>query len=670
VPLALLGLEARHELAIIEAGISRAGEMTSLAAMIQPRIGLFTNLGAAHEEGFPSREAKLAEKLKLFDGAATIIYCADQARVHEQMRARFPGRLLAWSRGAATPVRLASAKRSAGQTTLTVAAPGAGTFSFTIPMVDDNSLENAMHVCCFLLHLGLAPADISRRMPRLTPVDLRLRLRAGQRQSMIIDDSYSNDLTSLAAALRLLDQQGQPGRPRGLILSDLPETGLPVKAWARRVASLVQGHIQFFIGVGEDMGAVAAYLPGDIKTFFFPDTAALLAALPELPWPGSLLLVKGARVFRLEQVTNRLARRIHRTELEVHLDRLADNLAFFQEQLSAGSSLAVMVKAAAYGSGGPEVARVLSQQGVRYLVVAYPDEGRELREAGIEHPVFVLNAAPDSWPVLAEYRLEPEVFHWEQLRAFAAAGRFRVHLKFDTGMHRLGFPPEEAGRLGDWLRDHPQLSVATVMTHLAASEDPAHDAFTHEQVARFTRAYATLTGRLGYRPLRHVLNSSGILRFPQYHFDMVRLGIGLYGITPGPAGMPPLRPVLQLQARISQIHAVAAGETVGYGRAGKILRDSRIATLGIGYADGLPRAAGERGFAVAIHGKPAPIVGAVCMDMCMVDVTDIPTAREGDQAIIFGDDPRVEDLARAAGTIPYEILTGLSERVHRIYLQE
>ncbi|MCB0637329.1 MAG: alanine racemase, partial [Lewinella sp.] len=670
VPLALLGLNDQHELALIEAGISRTGEMTRLAAMIQPTIGIFTNIGEAHQEGFASREEKLAEKLLLFDNAEHIIYCADQPLVHQQMQRRFSGRLLAWSREQATPVKLRRISQGSGQTTLFVETEKPGAWSFTIPFVDDNSVENAMHACCLLYHLGLAPDEIARRMARLTPVDFRLRLRAGQRDSTLIDDSYSNDLTSLANALNLLDRQGQPDRPRGLILSDLLETGLPDQEWCRRVAAMVRERIQFFVGVGEKLPAISTFLPPELPTFFFPTTADLLQALPELPWPGSLLLVKGARVYQLEQVTNRLARQIHRTELEIHLDRLRHNLAVFQESLAADSSLAVMIKAAAYGSGGPEVARVLAREGVRYLVVAYPDEGRDLRLAGIDHPIFVLNAGPDSYPLLAQYGLEPEVYHWDQLRGLREAGSFAIHLKFDTGMHRLGFRPEEASRLGSWLRDHSGLRVASVMTHLAASEAPEHDAFTHEQVRRFEQAYAALVDRLGYRPIRHVLNSSGILRFPQYHFEMVRLGIGLYGIAPGAAMGPNLQPVLRLQARISQIHAVASGETVGYGRAGRLSRDSRIATLAIGYADGLPRAAGHQRFAVSIHDQPAPIIGAVCMDMCMVDVTDIPTAREGDLAIVFGDQPRVEALARAAGTIPYEILTGLSERVHRIYLQE
>lgn len=671
VPLSVWQLREEHDLAIFEAGISQRGEMQKLARIIRPTIGLFTNIGAAHREGFASREEKLAEKWKLFDGARQLIVRLDNPEVRRQAAA-FPGRLLGWSdEGEATvTVRHPDPARDRD---LVVNLPDREPVSLQLPLGGPAIAENAVNA--FLFSQSFVPAErLAPAVAQLQPLGLRLEVRAGRDGSTLVDDSYSNDISSLATALTFARDQG-PDRPLTLILSDIPQTGLTPEVLYTQVARLLSGRIDRLIGIGRDIPVLGQLLPAGVDCRFYPSTEDLLAAVDDLSLSGQLVLVKGARAYGLERISARLARQVHRTILEVDLAALDHNLAQFRSFLRPETRVAAMIKASAYGSGAVEVARQLQRLGVHYLVVAYTDEGVALRQAGISLPILVLNSETAAFDALLRYELEPEIFSWEQLRDLAdhtigMQGRLTVHLKFDTGMHRLGFRAADAPAVGRLVRTLPQMRVGSVFTHLAGSDEPAHDDFTREQVRRFSELYTALEAELGYRPIRHVLNTSGIARFPEYQFEMVRLGIGLYGVEASTVMSERLRPVQQLWARVSQVREVPAGATVGYGRRGRLQQGGRIAVLSIGYADGLPRAAGPGGFAVQLHGQSAPLTGSVCMDMCMVDVTHLPQVTPGDRALIFGRDWPVERLAEAAGTIPYEIFTGIGPRVHRVYISE
>ena len=672
VPLSVWQLLPEHELAIFEAGISQLGEMEKLAPIIRCNIGLLTNIGEAHQEGFPSRAVKLSEKLRLFEGAEVLIYCCDDEQVAQAVRALGQA-CLSWSRRSCADLQVLQCEMTADATQLAVLYQGRR-LDFHIPFADEISIENALHCLAVMLYLGVPDAQISARMARLEGVAMRLETTAGINGCTLINDSYNLDLTALAAALSYLQRQPYPGR-HTLILSDILQSGEPRPRLYAKVGKLVRDSgIGRFIGIGAEITALAPHLPPAVEASFFPDTDAFLAQQKHRDFRDEAILVKGARPFAFERIVRRLAGKVHQTELEVDLSALLHNLRVFQSCLEPTTRLMAMVKAAAYGSGSLEVARALEFHQVGYLAVAYADEGVELREGGISLPILVLNPEEAVFDSILRYGLEPELYSLRLLREFGRftleAGRqVPVHLKLETGMNRLGFDEDSLGPALELLARYPHLEVRSAFSHLAASEAPAHDAFTHQQAARYEALYAQLAAALGYRPLRHILNSSGIARFPQYQMDMVRLGIGIYGIGGG-ALQPQLQPALTLRARLSQIKTLAVGDTVGYGRSGRVNRPSRIATVSIGYADGLPRAAGQGRYGLLIHGQRAPIIGNVCMDMCMVDVTDIPLVAEGDTALVFGPGLPVEELAAALGTIPYEVLTSVSPRVRRVYVQE
>ncbi|MGI4874998.1 MAG: bifunctional UDP-N-acetylmuramoyl-tripeptide:D-alanyl-D-alanine ligase/alanine racemase [Janthinobacterium lividum] len=712
VPLSVWELQpGRHTLGIFEAGISEVGEMQKLAAVIQPTHGIFTTLGTAHDAGFTSEAHKLREKLQLFGGPGfrQLVYCADQPLVHAAVQAQgLPA--LAWTRhdapGAALRFRLKPA--GAGSTTVRVrlgdvapaALPALGqpairATRFTLPFADEPSLENALHCLAVLLWrqldpaTALDPADIQRRLLRLHPVAMRLEMKAGRHGCYLLDDTYNNDLAGLALALDALSRQARPGG-RTLILSDVLESGLSGPELYARVAALVQAHgITRLIGVGEEINhelangevreSLSAKSPSPqflIKTYF--STEALLADLRPEDFQHETILIKGARRFGFERVVAALQQLQHGTVLEVNLDALTHNLQHYRRQLQPSTRLMVMVKAFAYGSGSYEVASLLEFQRADYLAVAYADEGQLLRDSGISLPILVLNPGPDSFSQLRRYRLEPEIYSLERLHDYLAAARETaeplppLHLKLDTGMRRLGFAEDELPALLALLAEHrAQLPVAGIMTHLAAADDPAHDEFTRQQLATFRRMAAAIEAVLGGPVLKHALNSAGIRRFPKAQLDMVRLGVGLYGVEAGNENGHNLQPVSTLKTTISQVKTLPAGSTVGYGRRGTATpHERRVATLAIGYADGYDRRFSNGAGVVLLHGRRAPVVGSVCMDMVMVDVTDIPEARPGDVAVVFGEGLGIDELAARIGTIPYELLTNVSERVKRVFVSE
>ncbi|TDN37382.1 bifunctional UDP-N-acetylmuramoyl-tripeptide:D-alanyl-D-alanine ligase/alanine racemase [Hymenobacter sp. UV11] len=728
VPLSVWELApGRHTLGIFEAGISERGEMDKLADIIRPTHGIFTTLGTAHDAGFASEKEKLAEKLHLFErpGFELLVYCADQLLVHAAVQARgLPA--LAWTRhdapGAALRFRLKATTAGTttvrvrlGETAATAHFPaehlaGRAASRFTLPFADEPSVENALHCLAVLLWRqldpakSLAPAEIQRRLLRLHPVAMRLEMKAGRHGCYLLDDTYNNDLAGLSLALDALSRQARPGG-RTLILSDVLESGLSGAELYARVAALVQAHgVTRLIGVGEAISqhchaelveASRSYYPNDANEMLrqaqhdvqfsiqtYPSTEALLAELRPGDFQNETILIKGARRFGFERVVAALQQPQHGTVLEVNLDALTHNLQYYRQQLRPGTKLMVMVKAFAYGSGSYEVASLLEFQRADYLAVAYADEGQQLRDNGISLPIMVLNPGPDSFGQLRRYRLEPEIYSLERLHDYLQAAREAtadgvgalppLHLKLDTGMRRLGFSEEELPELLALLAAHrAALPVAGIMTHLAAADDPAHDDFTRQQLATFRRMAAAIEAVLGYPASKHVLNSAGIRRFPEAQLDMVRLGVGLYGVEAGAENAHNLLPVSTLKTTISQVKTLPPGTTVGYGRRGvATAHERRVATLAIGYADGYDRRFGSGGGVVLLHGRRAPVVGSVCMDMVMVDVTDVPEAQPGDVAIVFGDGLSTSELAQRIGTIPYELLTNVSERVKRVFVSE
>ncbi len=726
VPLSVWELNpARHTLGIFEAGISEVGEMARLAAVIQPTLGIFTTLGTAHDAGFASPEQKLREKLRLFQqpGFARLFYCADQPLTAAAVaELRLPG--VCWTRQPGQPADLrflledvsASASGAAGAATAThlrAEYPATGlAVSFTLPFADEPSLENALHCLAVLLHRQVEPAEIQRRLLRLHPVGMRLEMKLGRHGAYLLDDTYNNDLAGLALALNALARQSRPGR-RTLIISDVLESGLSSTELYARVASLLPAAgVSRVVGIGEEISSQLRMKNDELRidsdaakdaldaqfliphsSFLiqpYPSTEAFLAQLNPADFAHETILIKGARRFGFERIVAALQAQQHGTVLEVNLDALAHNLSHYRRQLQPGTRLMVMVKAFAYGAGSYEVASLLEFQRADYLAVAYADEGIALREAGISLPIMVMNAAPDAFETLRRYRLEPEIYSFEMLDEYLATFPVTayllpttqhpapntppaIHLKLDTGMRRLGFDEADLPTLLARLRTHAaHLPVASLMTHLATADDPAHDDFTRQQLVAFRRMATAIEAALGRFVLKHALNSAGILRFPEAQFDMVRLGIGLYGVDASNTADPAaLRPVSQLRTTISQVKTLPAGYTVGYGRRGQpSSAERRIATLAIGYADGYDRRFGNGTGTVLIHGQPAPLVGSVCMDMCMVDVTEIPAARAGDVAVVFGAGLPLPVLATRIGTIAYELLTNVSERVKRVFVSE
>ena len=662
VPLSVWQMQADHELAIFEAGISRKGDMDTLAPMIDCSIGIFTMLGDAHSAGFADADEKLDEKLRLFNAAGIIFCSADNPHVLQKIRQQHKS---VFCLGTHPDCQLQITTIKTGRLTEISAQFQGQLFDLILPFADKASIDNALLCCAVALHLGVPIPEIIRRVAQLEAVDMRMEVQEGIQGCTIINDSYSADLQSLAIALDTM-QRLAAGRPTTLILSDMLDNIGDADRLYNAVADLIcEKKVDRLYGIGEAVSALAHKLPGEIPLACYPSTAHFLADISTASFSGQIILIKGARQFCFEQIAAHFSRKAHLTTLEINVSALLHNLRSLQQSLRPGVRTMTMVKAAAYGSGSAEIARRLSMQPLSYLAVAYPDEGVELRQAGIRLPILVLNPGDTDFLTMIRYALEPEIFSLGQLRRLLSYTPHAViHLKVETGMNRLGFADNDLPELCDFLQQYPGIIVQSIFSHLAAAENPDFDDFTHQQVARFVSACNIIEARLGYRPLRHILNSSGIRRFPQYQFDMVRMGIGLYGI--GGIG----EPVLTLSAVISQIKTLSAGDTVGYGRAGAAYPGMRIATVSIGYADGLPRLAGNGRYSLLIHQKAAPIVGRVCMDMCMVDITQIPEAREGDSVCIFGPQWPVEALAEACDTIPYEILTGIAGRVRRLYVED
>lgn len=670
VPLSVWQIEPHHTLGIFEAGISQVGEMARLAPIIACDLGVFTMLGDAHSDGFGTDIAKLREKLILFNNTPTLFFGADDSRIATsvQMLPAIPNRrLITWAKSTGASLRILGMLPETNGTRIRARWQGSIITVF-VPFADSAMLDNACLCWLVMLHLGVPNDIITARMSRLETVAMRLELKAGINDCLVVNDSYNFDLHGLNTALDFVARRSNELQ-RTIILSDMIHSEQPTETIA---AMLTRANFGRVVGIGSQVSALRQHLPPNIKTQFYPDTNTFLRDLSSADFKSEIILLKGARPFTFERIAHRLARKAHKTVLEINLDAIIHNLNVYRSRLANGVKLLAMVKASAYGSGSAEVAKLLEYHGVAYLSVAYTDEGIELRQQGIELPILVLNPEANSLEAMQRYRLEPEIYSLELLREFIAQGitGLGIHLKLDTGMHRLGFEASEMKVLCSLLSKNPQLKICSIFSHLAGSENPHHDHFTNTQVAALERMYAQISAAIGYKPLRHILNSGGIARHPQHQLDMVRLGIGLYGIDSSTEIQSLLQPVHTLKATISQTKNIKQGETIGYSRRGQAADDMRIGTISIGYADGLLRAAGNGKYSIGVAGQYAPIVGNICMDMTMIDLTNIPQAQAGDEVTIFGPEHPLTNLAAALETIPYEVLTGISSRVHRVYFQE
>lgn len=680
VPLSVLQITASHELGIFEAGISRPGEMHTLQQIIRPHIGIFTNIGPAHDEGFASTHQKIAEKLRLFVHCQGLIYCADHQVLAGQIALwhhDHPGvQLLGWSRHPGTSLQVLATESESAGTRISLLFRQQ-THTFVIPFTDQASIENAIHCMAFLFFSGHERLPLHERMQQLQPVAMRLEMKEGINHSLIINDSYNSDLNSLSIALDFLKAQSRYDKST-LILSDILQSGMVAGELYGKVATLVAAHgIGRLIGIGPRVTSQRALFPS--TALFFPDVEAFIHDFDFRQIGHEGVLLKGARVFGFERISTLLQHKDHQTILEINLDALVNNLNIFRSLVRPSTKVMAMVKAFSYGSGSVEIASLLQYHQVDYLAVAYADEGRELRQGGIHLPIVVMNPEVRSFDILFDYNLQPEVYSLGLLRRLADALEahsgenlelpFPIHLKLDTGMHRLGFLEEETHAMIHILRSHPRIRVASVFSHLAASDDPAHDEFTRQQITRFEQWCHTLRQALGYNFIRHLANTSAISRFPEAHFEMVRPGVGLYGVSADAPIQRVLQQVSTFRTVISQVKQVRKGQTVGYSRAATAPHDMTIAILPVGYADGLNRRLGEGRGHLLVGGRLVPLVGRISMDMCAVEVTGMQV-REGDQAIIFGPERPVQQLANELQTIPYEVFTSVSQRVKRIYFQE
>jgi alanine racemase len=669
VPLSVWELEPQHTLGIFEAGISRPGEMERLEKVIRPTLGLLTNIGEAHSEGFSSQEEKLKEKLKLFANSEIVIGEAALLTTH-------PGNKFTWSHTGPATLKINNVRKGREAVLIEAVYRESGVV-LSIPFTDEASIQNAINCWCVLLYLGIEQAEIQKRFYGLHPIDMRMQLNHGINHCLVINDSYSADTTSLKIALDFLAQQSA-GLKRTVILSDFYESGKKEEVLYEEIGKLISHyHVDKLIAIGEKIGiALAGKLPSSVQVQSYPATEDFIQHFHSSSFNSEIILLKGARKAGFERIAALFEQKLHGTVLQINLAALTHNLKEYQKLLKPETKVMAMVKAFSYGSGGAEIASVLQFNNVAYLGVAYADEGVELVKAGITIPIMVMNAEASSFATIVEHDLQPVIYSPALLDSFEGYIKqqgltgYPVHMEVETGMNRLGFAPEELSVAADHFASNKYLAIQSLFSHLAASEDASQDAYTSEQAQRFSKAVAILQQKVGTPFLKHLSNSAAIVRHPQLQMDMVRLGIGLYGVEPDAEDLLDLQPVATLRSTVAQIKEVKAGESISYNRRGMVTRDSRIATVRIGYADGYSRRLGNGVGKMMVQGQLAPVIGTVCMDMTMLDITDIASVREGDDVIVFGWGLPVQDVAGWIQTIPYEIMTSVSQRVKRVYYYE
>lgn len=674
VPLSVWAMNSNTELGIFEAGISEPQEMEHLQPIIQPTIGIFTNLGDAHQENFHSLKQKCEEKLKLFINADYLIYCSDNKLVEISIiQSDFKGNLFSWGKSDQAKMKILNIDKEINNTKVQFKFEGK-TELLCIPFTDDASIENALQCVAVMFLLEYKFEEISKRILQLETVAMRLEVKEGVRDCLIINDSYNSDLNSLSIALDFLNQQATAKNlSKTLILSDILQSGQSTDELYQTVADLIKNkNIHRIIGIGSEISTQAQRFQF-IEKYFFQTTDDFLKATFTRDFKNEIILLKGSRNYHFEQISEKIELIAHETILEVNLNALVDNLNYFRSKLRPETKMMCMVKAFAYGSGSVEVARTLQHHHVEYLAVAVADEGAELRREGIRIPIVVMNPEKGSFGMIFDNKLEPEIYSFRLLNSFIkAAGKlglidYPIHIKIDSGMHRLGFEPQDMEQLLTQLKNQNQVKVRSVFSHLSGSDEAKFDVFTRQQISTFSICADQFSTTFSHYIMRHILNSAGIERFPEFQFDMVRLGIGHYGISS--LSDMNLKQVCALKTIILQIKNVKSGETVGYNRKGIINSDKRIAVLPIGYADGFDRKLGNGVGEVLINGQRAKVIGNVCMDLIMIDVTNIE-ANEGDQVEIFGDNLTISEVAEWLKTIPYEVLTSVSRRVKRVYFQE
>ena len=679
VPLSAWQMSENNELAIFEAGISEANEMDALSKVIDPNIGVFTNIGQAHDENFISRAQKVGEKLNLFSKAESLVYCMDYSDIQQVIiRSGFNEkvRLFTWSRKFEEADLFVSNIVRTEKTATVTCVYHDEPLVFTIPFADKASVENAIHCYAVGLLMGMKPEVIAERLKTLSPIAMRLEIKAGMNNCTIINDYYNSDVNSLSIALDVMRHHQQHKR-KVVIMSDILQSGRSEMDLYAEIGQLLKNKgVDMLIGIGDGISRQANKF--EMESYFYPNVADFLAHFPFSRFNNQTILLKGARAFEFEQISMELQEKAHETVLEINFNHLVNNLNHFRSRIKPETKLMVMVKAFGYGSGNLEVSNVLQFHNVDYLTVAFADEGVELRRAGINLPIMVMSPEVNSYDNIIKYHLEPEVFSFRNLEfvekalqnlALPEAHPLNVHIKLDTGMHRLGFANDELPELISRIKTNPMLHVKSVFSHLATADNPAEDAFTLSQIKKFEEGSQIIVEAFPHKVLRHILNTAGITRFPQYQFDMVRLGIGLYGVPTCEADKGSLQPVVSLKTIINQIKHIPAGDSIGYNRHGRAEHDMRIGIVPIGYADGLSRLLGNGNGVFYVHDRPVRVVGDICMDMCMLDLTDV-VAEEGDTVVIFDANHDIADIARACQTIPYEIMTRVSQRVKRVYYQE
>ena len=667
VPLSLLGIDPKTEIAIIEAGISQKGEMQHLQQMIQPTIGIFTHLGDAHGENFASREEKLAEKAQLFTSCQWVIGQTGEALEYIKTRVPSTTSFLLWGEDPKADIHVKTMNIALGHREVQVTF-GNKHFILDIPFPDIASYENCMNAVSILLLKQYSPDVITSRVQQLSAIAMRMEIKDGINNCTLVNDYYNSDPSSFQLALNILATQ-DASKERVVILSDFMDTGKAGDDLYPSIAeTLRQANISLFIGIGKHLSEHRNDFAANSR--FYEDTEHFLRQEERDNFNNQIILIKGARAFQFEYIAGFLQKQSHSTILEVDLDARVHNLNHFRSLTDA--HIAVMVKAFSYGSGSREIASLLQYHRVDYLMVAFADEGIELRAAGITIPIAVMNPEREAFDNMIMFNLEPEIYALDILEDFNRAlnkhgiKRFPVHIKLNTGMNRSGFDEQDLPQLLEFFQTERSVYIRSMFSHLAGSDETVHDEFTLGQIHLFERMTERIQAQFNYKIWRHILNSAGIERFPQYHFDMVRLGIGLHGISATHAN---LQPVSSFKTYISSIRNVPADQSIGYGRKSYTTRPSRIAVIPVGYADGLNRHLSNRVGNVFIKGKRVPIIGNICMDTCMIDVTDT-NATIGDEVEIFGKHILVTELSEQLGTIPYEILTGISHRVKRVYYKE
>ncbi len=670
VPLSLLLMDERHDLAIIEAGISMLGEMEKLQQIIQPTYGIISNIGEAHQENFSSTDEKVLEKIKLFKSTKAIFYCKDYELIDKHLKNQYPNKeLICWSKRTHANLEIREINRNNNSTIIKVRYNNEN-IKIEIPFIDEASIENAIHICLILFYLGYKPEIIKERLKHLQTVAMRLEIKKGISNCTIINDSYNSDVNSLCIAIDLLKQQNQNNK-KSIILSDILQSGKDSKQLYTSVAEIIKKNkIDRFIGIGNELLNHSALfnLP---ETDFYQNTTEFLN--DSVVFNDEAILLKGSRQYEFEKISKLLEYKAHRTVLEINLNNLIHNYNYFRSKLKPETKVLVLVKGLSYGSGSFEIANILQHHGTSYLGVAFADEGVELRKNGINLPIIVFQAEEDGYDTMIENNLEPEIYSFDSYYKFIEIVRkygiqeFPIHIKVDTGMNRMGFSIEDIPKLIQIIRKENCIKIKSVFSHLAASDEKVHDEFTKKQLNEFNKIIKLIEISFQHKIIFHILNSEGILRFPEAQHDMVRLGIGLYGASATQQNK--LLPISTLKSRIIQIKNVKKDETIGYDRKGKANDGKVIGIVPIGYADGLDRGLSNGVGKFFINGKYASIIGNICMDVCMIDLTGIE-AEVNDEVIIFGNEISITEIAESLDTIPYEILTNISHRVKRIYFKE